>query len=69
MSTSTNYHCHKGDVRVRWSNASDAAIFEMDDGEIAIFAHTSDLRDRLKRAVEAFATEMQREPVAQQAAE
>ncbi len=56
-------------VKAEWrtSETYACASFTTDDGIINLFA-SIEQRERMKRAVEAFAAEMQREPVAQQQA-
>ena len=58
-------------IEARFSTGDDyaCAIFSLEDSSIELFAYGDDMRERLKRATEAFAVEMHREPVAQQIAE
>ncbi len=53
-------------IKAKWSGHG-FAVLDTGSGEINLHGTDDDMRDRLKRAIEAFAEEMQREPVAQAA--
>lgn len=56
-------HWMRGEIVAKWGFAGDCARIETADGDIHIHAHGTQRVERLKRAIEAFAREMQREPI------
>jgi exonuclease III len=67
---STHSFHPRGQIKTTWweSDTGACASIEFDGCRIDIFAIEADARERLERAISAFAAEMQREPVAQQQA-
>jgi hypothetical protein len=69
--SSHNFHWQGGsELKTHWSDAGQCIMFTVGGSDICIHAHGHEHIERLHRAYEAFAAEMQRDPVArQQAAE
>lgn len=65
MSSAHSFSCSRP-VEASWSRHG-FAIINTGCGEINLHGANDDMRERLKRAIEAFAEEMQRERVAQAA--